>query len=151
MNLALFNDDYPKPTALIKYLTQMVSGNDFLILDFFAGSGTTAHSVLDLNKEEGGSRRFILVQLPEPCREGSEAKKAGYDTISEIAKDRIRKCLEKQNSSLLDKDHDEVGFRCFKPVFHANVRFRADFVCSTPRNRHSRRDRGMTVCDPKPP
>jgi adenine-specific DNA-methyltransferase len=69
--------------------------NDFIALDFFGGSGTTAHAVLKLNKEDGGNRKFILVQLPEPCDEASEAFKAGYKTIADISKERIRRVINK--------------------------------------------------------
>ena len=82
---------YPKPTALLAYLLKIATKSEDLILDFFAGSGTTAHAVMQLNKEDGGHRKFICVQLPEPCDEKSEAYKAGYNTIAEIAKERIRR------------------------------------------------------------
>ncbi|HPT83843.1 MAG TPA: DNA methyltransferase, partial [Limnochordia bacterium] len=81
---------FAKPSSLIKYLLKMIPDNDFIVLDFFAGSATTAHAVLELNKEDGGNRRFIMVQLPEPCEESSEAHDAGYKTIAELAKERIR-------------------------------------------------------------
>ncbi|MCQ2270071.1 MAG: DUF559 domain-containing protein [Bacteroidales bacterium] len=83
--------DTPKPTRLIKQALLIGSDKDSIILDFFAGSGTTAHAVMQLNKEDGGHRKFICVQLPEPCDEKSEAYKAGYNTIAEIAKERIRR------------------------------------------------------------
>lgn len=85
--------DYPKPINLIKGLIESGTyfNKDSLILDFFAGSGTTAHAVMQLNKEDGGNRKYICVQLPEPCDENSEAAKAGYKTIADIAKERIRR------------------------------------------------------------
>ena len=86
---------YPKPTALLAYLLKIATKEDDLILDFFAGSGTTAHAVMQLNKEDGGHRKFICVQLPEPCDEKSEAYKAGYSTIAEISKERIRRAAAK--------------------------------------------------------
>ena len=125
---------YPKPTELIKVLTDSVSAKDAVILDFFAGSATTAHAVLELNKEDGGNRKFIMVQLPEPCDEASEAFKAGYKTIAEIGKERIRRVIkqittentehtekEKADNPLFHQDKDSVssvvkapGFKVFK-------------------------------------
>ncbi len=88
--------DYPKPTSLIKRVMRMVSlEKDDIILDFFAGSGTTAHAVMDLNKDDNGKRRYICVQLPEQCDEKSDAYKAGYKTIAEISKERIRRAGKK--------------------------------------------------------
>ena len=96
----LFNDkkffDFPKPSGTAKKILSVVNvGEEDIILDFFAGSGTTAQAVLELNKEDGGNRRFILVQMPEPCDEQSEAFKAGYKTIADIAKERIRRVIRK--------------------------------------------------------
>jgi len=91
---ALFNGhwfDFPKPSALLKQLILQVTDKDDIILDFFSGSATTAHAVMQLNTEDGGNRRFILVQLPEACDEKSEAYKAGYKNICEIGKERIRR------------------------------------------------------------
>lgn len=87
--------DYPKPASLIMKMTQ-IGGNseDAIILDFFSGSGTTAHAVMRLNAEDGGNRRFIVAQLPEPTDEKSEAYKAGYKNICEIGKERIRRAGE---------------------------------------------------------
>jgi len=87
--------DFPKPVDYIKYLLTMEGANDGVILDFFAGSGTTAHAVMDLNKEDGGNRKYICVQLPELTDEKSEAYKAGYTTIAEISKERIRRAGKK--------------------------------------------------------
>lgn len=88
--------DFAKPKALISYLIQISSSesND-IILDYFAGSGTTAHAVMELNKEDGGKRKYICAQLPELCEEKSEAYKAGYKTIADIAKERIRRAGKK--------------------------------------------------------
>jgi len=86
---------FPKPYTLLKYFLNIIPDDDFLVLDFFSGSATTAHAVLDLNKQDGGSRKFILVQLPEPCDENSEAYKAGFKTIAEIGKERIRRVINK--------------------------------------------------------
>ena len=88
---------YPKTTKLIKHFVDMSTKNDdrAIILDFFSGSATTAHAVMQLNAEDGGHRKFIMVQLPEPCDEKSEAYKAGYKNICEIGKERIRRAGEK--------------------------------------------------------
>jgi len=113
--------DFPKPTSLLKYLVKNICEIDSydFIVDFFAGSATTAHAVLDLNKEDGGNRKFICVQLPEPCDIQSEAYKAGYKTIADIAKERIRRVIEKMkqaDSSKLEfeKNGHDVGFKVFK-------------------------------------
>lgn len=105
--------DTPKPTQLIKRILQIAtapSGGD-LILDFFAGSGTTAHAVLDLNREDGGDRRFILVQLPERIEGGD------YANIAEIAKDRIKRTIAKLSAlpgNLLREGPEDLGFKTFK-------------------------------------
>ena len=83
--------DFPKPTGLIKQLLSQIVQDDEIVLDFFAGSATTAHAVMQLNKEDGGHRKYICVQLPELCDEKSEAYKAGFKTIAEIGKERIRR------------------------------------------------------------
>src|SRR5690554_6319833 len=75
----------------MKRMITIACGKKDIILDFFAGSSTTAHAVMQLNAEDGGNRKFIMVQLPEPCNEKSEAFKAGYKTIAEISKERIRR------------------------------------------------------------
>ena len=95
---SLFNRDYfsnPKPYKLIRFLSKIASDKDSSILDFFSGSATTAHAVMQLNAEDGGHRKFIMVQLPEPCDEKSEAFKAGYKNICEIGKERIRRAGDK--------------------------------------------------------
>ena len=86
---------YPKPSELIKHLLQIGSIKDAIILDFFSGSATTAHAVMKLNAEDGGHRKFIMVQLPELTDEKSEAYKAGYKNICEIGKERIRRAGKK--------------------------------------------------------
>ena len=83
--------DTPKPTGLIARMLKVASESDFICLDFFSGSATTAHAVMQLNAEDGGHRKFIMVQLPEKCDESSEAYKAGYKNICEIGKERIRR------------------------------------------------------------
>jgi adenine-specific DNA-methyltransferase len=93
--------DFPKSTKLLKNLITIGSQEESLILDFFAGSGSLAQAILDLNKEDGGNRKFICVQLPELCDEKSEAYKAGYGTIAEISKERIRRAGKKVNEELV--------------------------------------------------
>lgn len=107
--------DYSKPVALLKTLAQYSSSANDIVLDFFSGSATTAHAVMQLNAEDGGHRKFIMVQLPEPCDEKSEAYKAGYKNICEIGKERIRRAGEKIKSDnpLTTQDLD-VGFRVLK-------------------------------------
>ncbi|MDL2232503.1 site-specific DNA-methyltransferase [Ruminococcaceae bacterium OttesenSCG-928-L11] len=107
--------DFPKPSLLIKQLVSQATDKDDIILDFFSGSATTAHAVMQLNAEDGGNRRFILVQLPEVCDEKSEAFKAGYPNICEIGKARIRKAGEKiKADSPLTTGELDTGFRVFK-------------------------------------
>lgn len=107
--------DYPKPVTLIERCLQLYSDKDSIILDFFSGSGTTAHAVMQLNAEDGGNRKFIMVQLPEETPEDSEARKAGYNTIPDIAKERIRRAGKKikEESPLTTADLD-TGFRVFR-------------------------------------
>lgn len=107
--------NFPKPLALISFLCQVGCDEDSLILDFFSGSATTAHAVMQLNAEDGGKRKYICVQLPEETPEGSEARKAGYATIPEIAKERIRRAGKKikEESPLTTQDLD-TGFRVFR-------------------------------------
>ena len=108
--------DYSKSVDLIKDFLQLgVSKND-LIIDFFSGSATTAHAVMQLNAEDGGNRKFIMVQLPEEIDEKSEAFKAGYNNICEIGKERIRRASKKIQEDNKDKDLSNVdfGFRVFK-------------------------------------
>jgi adenine-specific DNA-methyltransferase len=108
-------DDYPKPVELIKYLVSMIRGNDFIAVDFFAGSATTAQSILQLNAEDEGSRRFIMVQLPEPCNENTEAFKAGYKNIADISKERIRRVAKKIGTEISgSKQELDLGFRVLK-------------------------------------
>ena len=102
--------DYPKPVGLIKHLLQFSTDPDSIILDFFAGSCTTAQAVLELNREDDGNRRFIMVQLPEPTPEKSATKKTGYDTIADIGKERIRRVLTKMQQV----EAGDLGVRIFK-------------------------------------
>lgn len=105
----------PKPVGLIKFLLDIIKPKDSLILDFFSGSATTAHAVMQLNAEDGGKRKYICVQLPEETPEDSEARKAGYETICEIGKERIRRAGKKikEESPLTTQDLD-TGFRVFR-------------------------------------
>ena len=114
---------YPKSTKFIKTLLSTIDCKDSLILDFFSGSATTAHAVMQLNAEDGGHRKFIMVQLPEKCDEASEAYKAGYKNICEIGKERIRRAGEKilkeqlaNNNSTLNSPNSklDIGFRVLK-------------------------------------
>lgn len=107
--------DFPKPISLIKYLINMVAKFNYTatVLDFFSGSATTAHAVMQLNAEDGGHRKFIMVQLPEPCDEKSEAYKAGYKNICEIGKERIRRAGDKIQSEHPNAKID-TGFRVFR-------------------------------------
>ena len=122
--------DYTKHPNLIYGLSQLVDSNNFIILDFFAGSGTTAHAVMQLNREDGGNRKYICVQLPELCDNNSDAAKAGYATIADIAKERIRRAgakiraeieteQAKKNGQLTFEDTQQskmpdLGFKVFK-------------------------------------
>lgn len=125
--------DYSKPVDLIKYFLSFeindIQDKDYIVIDFFSGSATTAHAVMELNKEDGGNRQFIMVQLPEPCGKDTEAFKAGYKNICEIGKERIRRVIkkieteyaesEKSTQSELDlgapaKQKPDLGFKVFK-------------------------------------
>lgn len=116
---SLFN--YAKPISLIKTVVSQVTSQNDIVLDFFSGSATTAHAVMQLNAEDGGNRRFILVQLPEVCDEKSEAYKAGYKNICEIGKERIRRAgkkLTENKDGKLSMDGErgalDIGFKVFK-------------------------------------
>lgn len=117
----------PKPVKLLKRLCEMGLDENGIILDFFAGSCTTAHATLEFNDADGGNRKYIMVQLPEPCTEGSEALKAGYETISDIGKERIRRVINKINGNSTRSDRQmklsglqekhlslDLGFKVFK-------------------------------------
>ena len=110
--------DFSKPANLIKKLLVQGSEHDSLILDFFSGSSSTAQAVLDLNREDGGNRRFIMIQLPEKTDENSEAFKAGYKTIADIGKERIRRViarLKKEREEALPlAEKPDLGFKVFK-------------------------------------
>ena len=108
--------DTPKPVELILRMLELSNTKDSIVLDFFAGSGTTAHAVMQLNSEDRSYRKFICVQLPEFTDKESEANKAGYKTIAEITKERIRRAGEKIKKDRVPKDEIklDVGFRVFK-------------------------------------
>ena len=109
--------DYPKGVSFLKYFVSIGSETDSIILDFFSGSATTAHAVMQLNAEDGGTRKFIMVQLPEKTDEKSEAYKAGYKNICEIGKERIRRAGRKIKDENKDKEGIEkldIGFRVLK-------------------------------------
>lgn len=103
--------DFPKPVSLIKELILQGTNENDLVLDFFAGSCSTAHAVMELNKVENSNRRFIMIQIPEPCEEKSEARKNGYETIADISKARLRKVIETLKS---DGNERSDGFKTFK-------------------------------------
>ena len=105
--------DTPKPTQLIKWFLSLHGEDDGIVLDFFSGSSATADAVMQLNAEDEGNRRFIMVQLPEPCAEDSEALKAGYKTIAEVSKERIRRAGKKIATDLASGSVD-TGFRVLK-------------------------------------
>lgn len=119
--------DFPKPVSYLRQITQILSDVESIVLDFFSGAATTAHAVMQLNAEDGGIRKFIMVQLPEITDENSEGNKAGYKTICEIGKERIRRAGKKikdelaakqQESGLFSKQEEkhplDIGFRVLK-------------------------------------
>ena len=113
--LGVIFDDYPKPTDLIRYFIRMNHGDDFIVMDFFAGSASTAHAVFLENKEDSGKRKFILVQLPEECNKNSKAYENGYKNIAEISKDRINKAGKTVSNIPSDSDTSiDTGFRVLK-------------------------------------
>lgn len=113
MNPTVFES--PKPVGLLTHVVQAGAGPDDIVLDFFSGSATTAHAVMGLNAEDGGTRQYILVQLPESCDEASEAYKAGFATIAEIGKERIRRTGKKiKEDNALTSPKLDIGFRVLK-------------------------------------
>ena len=113
----------PKPVGLIKHLLQFSTNSDSIVLDFFAGSCTTAQAVMELNSEDGGNRQFIMVQLPEPTPEKSAGHKAGFETIAEIGKERIRRVCQNSPKS--------PGFRVFK-LSQSNYETESNFEVDEP-------------------
>ena len=136
--------DNPKPVEFVKKLLQLGTHETAIVLDFFSGSATTAHAVMQLNAEDGGHRKFIMVQLPEKCDEKSEAYKAGYKNICEIGKERIRRAGEKNLKEQLANDNStlnspnsklDIGFRVLKldstnmkDVYYAPGDYDQDFL-----------------------
>ena len=115
----LFDDKsvftYPKPVELVQRLLELYTNSDSIVLDFFSGSATTAHAVMQLNAQDGGNRKFIMVQLPEVTDEKSEAFKAGYKNICEIGKERIRRAGDKIKAEAgLTALNLDIGFRVLK-------------------------------------
>ena len=114
----LFDNDgiftNPKPIGLVKHLLQFSTDHDSIVLDFFAGSGTTAHAIVELNEEDGGNRKFIMIQLPEPTSEKSKARSTGYETISDIGKDRIQRALTIRRENNLVVGSADLGVKVFK-------------------------------------
>ena len=107
--------DFPKPSSLLSEFISQISGQDDIILDFFSGSATTAHAVMQLNAEDGGKRKFIMVQLPEVCAKETEAAKAGFKNICEIGKERIRRAGDKIKAEAgLTAQNLDIGFRVLK-------------------------------------
>lgn len=115
-NSGIFNN--PKPIKLLDWCLRLCTNKNSMVLDFFSGSSTTAHSVMQLNAEDGGNRKYIMVQLPELCKEDSEAYKAGYKNICEIGKERIRragdKIKEDETLPLENREKLDIGFKVFK-------------------------------------
>jgi len=119
---------FPKPVTLIQFFVKIVSAieKEGIILDFFSGSATTAHAVMQINAEDGGNRKFIMVQLPEKCPTDSEAAKAGYKTIADLGKERIRRAGEKIKEETGDNAKNlDIGFKVFKTA-DTNVRWIAE-------------------------
>jgi adenine-specific DNA-methyltransferase len=110
--------DYPKPVRLVEKLIASIRDTDFIVLDFFAGSGTTAHAVMDLNRRDNGNRKFICVQLDETVSENTNAFKAGYKNIAEIAKLRIKKAIEQIDTDNANNSNFklDLGFKSYKVV-----------------------------------
>lgn len=108
--------DYPKPMSLLVLLLEQITLSTDVVLDFFAGSSTTAHAVMQLNAEDGGNRKFIMVQLPEETDEKSEAYKAGYKNIAEISKERIRRAGKQilESDEIHEDWNRDIGFRVLK-------------------------------------
>ncbi|TAL90236.1 MAG: site-specific DNA-methyltransferase [Candidimonas sp.] len=107
--------DFPKPSKLIERLIEQAADRHAIVVDFFAGSASTAEAVLRLNRTDGGTRKFVMIQLPAPCVKGSEADKSGYKTIADISKERIRRSGNRIISGTHHKDwNKDIGFRVLK-------------------------------------
>lgn len=133
---------FPKSSALIKHMIYLANSEDAIILDFFSGSATTAHAVMQLNAEDGGNRKFIMVQLPELTDEKSEAYKAGYKNICEIGKERIRRAGAKiKEENPLTTQNLDVGFRVLKcdssnmkDVYYNPAEYEPSLISGTEKN-----------------
>jgi Adenine specific DNA methylase Mod len=113
--------NYPKPVSLLKHILSIINDNEALVLDFFSGSASMAHAVMEKNSEDKGSRNYIMIQLPEICEEKSEAYQNGYKNICEIGKERIRRAGEKIKQENPDVDTD-IGFKVFR-VADTNIKW----------------------------
>lgn len=117
--------DYPKPISLIKYLVNLINDKNAIVLDFFSGSSTTAHAVMQLNAEDRGKRKYFMIQFPEETKEKSDGRKNGYYNICDIAKERIKRAGEKIKEENKDKEGIEdldIGFKVFR-VSDTNIRW----------------------------
>jgi len=112
--------DYPKPVDLMKRIITIGSKDEDIVLDFFAGSGSTGHAVLQQNAEDGFNRRFILVQLPEPCQIGSEAYSLGYRTLTDVCVDRISR-VSNQMKTNTTSCYNDLGYRLFN-LDYSNIK-----------------------------
>lgn len=122
--------EYTKPVRLLERIMRLTTDNDSIVLDFFSGSATTAHAVMKLNAEDGGKRKFIMVQLPELCDEKSEAYKAGYKNICEIGEERIRRAGE-QIKTEWEKEHPSDGLFGSDEKFTTDIGFKVFKLDST--------------------
>src|SRR5690606_9498409 len=122
-NLGLSNMfDHPKPLGLLSRCIHLATSEDDIVLDFFCGSATTAHAAMVLNSQDGGARRFIMMQLPEVCDKDSPTFRAGFNTIADFAKERIRRAGRKvKEDNALSQPKLDVGFRVLK-VDTSNVK-----------------------------
>lgn len=151
---------FPKSSSYIQMIINLVSEKDAIILDFFSGSATTAHAVMKLNAEDGGNRKFIMVQLPEVTDENSEARKAGYETICQIGEERIRRAGKKIKEELYTKTSltksralakGAIGDDCDKPVslwddiYEDDEKIKINQEAGETQNRADRLDIGFRV------
>ena len=128
--------DYAKPVSFVRKILSYDKNKESIILDFFSGSATTAHAVMQLNAEDSGNRKFIMVQLPEICDEKSEAYKAGYKNICEIGKERIHRAGKKiKDENQITAPNLDVGFRdlkldssCMKDVYYSPDKMQQDLL-----------------------
>lgn len=138
---------FPKPVNFLNFLNEIgIEDTDGIIIDFFPGSCSTAHAIIEQNKNDGGNRKFIMVQMPEKCEENSEAYKAGYETIADIGKERIRRVIKKikddqlkvkkeKGENLFDNHSElDLGFKVFKlresnfKIWRTNIKTKAELT-----------------------